>query len=380
MTTSFTFELPTRILCGRPWQEALLEILEGEHVTVVGLVTDPGVRAACGVDGFAGRLRAAGIGVVVFDEVTTNPTVAAVHGARDLFANEGVGAVVAVGGGSAIDVAKAVAMLLTNGGEMEEYQWKGRPITVPSLPLYVVPTTAGTGSEVSHVTVIIDEVRRFKLGVASRHLFPRLAVLDPQATATLPTLIAAATGMDAFCHGVEAYFSRSASPFTDAMALYSLKLVVTRLPQVVRGLGDVDARKEMLVAASMAGIAMDQGGLGLIHALSGPLGGRWNIHHGTANAVLLGPVLAFNYPAIRAKLAAFAVTLGVDPSIGPEGLDTWVREFVGALGLPTSLSKLGVPREALPSIAEEALRMRVIVNNPRDVSLDDAVAVLEAAY
>ncbi len=378
MSSSFTFELPTRVLVGRPWQDTLLEVIEGQLSAVVGVVTDKGVRSACGVDPFVERLRGAGVAAVVFDDVETNPTSTAVSAARDLFAREGVSSVVAVGGGSAIDVAKAVAMLLTNGGEMEDYQWKGRPITVPSLPLYAVPTTAGTGSEVSHVTVIIDEVRRFKLGVASRYLFPRLAVLDPQVTATMPARIAAATGMDALSHAIEAYFSRAASPFTDALALYAARTVWHTLPRVVHGPATAEDRCQMLVAASMAGIAMDQGGLGLVHALSGPLGGRWNVHHGTANAVLLGPVVAFNLPAVEHKLPGLLNAL--DLSVPPLELPKALAEFVAGLGLPTRISELGIPRESLQGIAEEALRMRVIVNNPREVALAEALAVLEGAY
>lgn len=375
---SFTFELPTRILVGRPWQEALLELLEGELFSAVGVVTDPGVRTACQVDLFAERLSAAGVTAVVFDGVETNPNVASVRAARELFNREGVAAIVAVGGGSAIDVAKAVGMLLTNGGEMEDYQWKGRPITVPSLPVYAVPTTAGTGSEVSHVTVIIDEVRRFKLGVASRYLFPRLAVLDPNTTASLPPRVAAATGMDALSHAIEAYFSKSASPFTDALALFAAGTVWRKLPRIVRGEADVDDRCSMLVAASMAGIAMDQGGLGLVHALSGPLGGKWNIHHGTANAVLLAPVTEYNFPFVESKVPHFIAALGM--AISPREFPSALAEFVANLGLPTRISDLGIPREALPSIAEEALKMRVIVNNPREVSISDALEVLEKAY
>jgi alcohol dehydrogenase class IV len=376
--SSFTFELPTRVLVGRPWQDALLEVIEGELLSVIGVVTDRGVRAACGVDAFADRLRAAGMAAVVFDAVETNPTTTSVGAAVELFSREGVGAIVGVGGGSAIDVAKAVGMLLTNGGEMEDYQWKGRPITVPSLPVYAVPTTAGTGSEVSHVTVIIDEVRRFKLGVASRYLFPRLAVLDPQATASLPPRLAAATGLDALSHAIEAYFSRSANPFTDALALHAAGMVWRKLPKVVKGNPTADDRCSMLVAASMAGVAMDQGGLGLVHALSGPLGGRWNLHHGTANAVLLGPVVAYNLPAVAPKAADLLAALGLP--LSPESLPSALVKFVADLGLPTRISELGIPREALPEIAEEALRMRVIANNPREVAREDALAVLEGAF
>jgi alcohol dehydrogenase len=279
-------------------------------------------------------------------------------------------------------------MLMANGGAYADYQWGGKPITRRSLPVIAVPTTAGTGSEVSKVMVIVDPARPFKKGVLSPLMFTHAAILDPELTRSLPPLMTAATGMDAFVHALEAYSGKRANPFTDRLALAALETIWDWLPQATADGNDLEARQQMMLAAVWAGIAMDQAGLGLVHSLSGPLTGHLHLHHGLANALLLPYVLAFNLPAIaperRSRLLALA---GLPADAGDEQLVAAVAQFVQGLGLPVSLDEL--PEAATwhdvdqpdwsataEAIAEETTRMVLLGNNPRPATVEDCAAIL----
>ncbi|NOZ71160.1 MAG: iron-containing alcohol dehydrogenase, partial [Chloroflexi bacterium] len=287
-------------------------------------------------------------------------------------------------GGSPIDVGKAIAMLMANGGCYADYQWGGRTITQCSLPLLAIPTTAGTGSEVSKVAVIVDPERPFKKGVLSPNMFPYAAILDPELTRSLPPHLTAATGMDAFIHALEAYTGRRAQPYSDMLALAALEAVWQSLPQAVQVGQDLEARERMMLAALWAGTAMDHAGLGLIHSLSGPLTGLFHLHHGLANAILLTPILRFNLPDIApSRLARLKHLLGLAAEAKDEALLDTLTTFVQNLGLPTRLrdvadiSLLG-DEAVLEQIASDTVAMAMTPNNPRCVSVSDVIALLKS--
>ncbi len=290
------------------------------------------------------------------------------------------GALVAVGGGSAIDVAKAVSVLLTHAGVTWEDLQAGRAkITRAGAPVIALPTTAGTGSEVSHVAVI-GATDGFKKGIVHPSLFPAVAIVDGGLTLSLPPKLTAATGMDAFIHAIEATLGRRANPSMDLLALGALRAIVRALPVAVADGTNLQARREMAQAAAWAGMAMDQAGLGLCHALCGPLSAHHDVHHGLGNAVLLPAVLAFNAGAISpARWPALRHALGLPADAGPDALSDWSRGFISALGLPTALRELGLDGSTFGAIAAEATRMAMIGNNVRPAGEAECLAVLQAA-
>lgn len=376
----FTYHLPTKIIFGRPAAEAVAEVVAGLSARRVLLVSDPGLNRTGLVGSFEAALREAGQTVTTFVEVKTNPTTASVHRALSLL-NEGKAqAVVALGGGSPIDVAKAAAMLATNGGIYADYQWRGRPITRPSLPVVAAPTTAGTGSEVSRVAVIVDEENPFKKGVLSPLMFPYAAILDPLLTLSLPPQLTAATGIDALTHALEAYVGRQANPYTDMLAVQAMAVIRRYLPQAVSQGSNPTPRKNMLLASLWAGTAMDHAGLGLVHALSGPLTAALHLHHGLANGIILPYVLRFNLPAVPPeKKSTLKEIFGLERHAADGELVKAVAGFVTGLGLPSRLRDLDVSLAALnhETVAKDTLRMVLVKNNPRPVAAAECRELLE---
>jgi alcohol dehydrogenase class IV len=376
---TFIYYLPTKIIFGQPALEAVkaeLALLKAERVL---FVSDPGLVQLGLVDRFQTSLGEAERAVATFTAVSSNPTTVEVAAGLALARDQNIQALVALGGGSAIDVAKAIAMLMTNGGSYSDYQWGGKRISERSLPLLAAPTTAGTGSEVSRVAVIVDPDNPFKKGVLSPLMFPHAAVVDPVLTRSLPPQLTAATGMDAFIHALECYLGRRANPYTDQFCLAALETAWTALPQAVANGSDMSARQAMMLVALWGGTAMDHAGLGLIHSLSGPLTGHLHLHHGLANALILPYAMRFNLPAVppeRRQRLNLAFGLPVDAE--DETLVAALIQFVRGLGLPTHLSELDQSLEGVDwaSVAEETTRMVLLQNNPRPVTVADCETIL----
>ncbi|MBI1877208.1 MAG: iron-containing alcohol dehydrogenase [Chloroflexi bacterium] len=375
----FTYHLPTKIIFGQPALEGIKVELTNLKVQRILLVSDPGLGQLGLVGRFEAGLRAEGYAVTSFIEISSNPTTTEVAAVLTLAREQGTQALIALGGGSAIDVAKAVAMLVTNGGIYADYQWGDQPILEASLPLLAAPTTAGTGSEVSRVAVIVDPERPFKKGVLSPLMFPHAAIIDPELTRSLPPKLTAATGMDAFIHALECYIGQRANSYTDQLALAALETAWNALPQAVTDGNNTQARQAMMLAALWGGTAMDHAGLGLIHALSGPLTSYLHLHHGLANALILPYAMRFNLPAVPANhLQRLNQVLGLPVDAPGEALVETLAQFVQHLGLPTHLSHLNLPLDRVDwaAIAEETTRMALIHNNPRPVSAADCEAIL----
>lgn len=379
MLTQFSYHLPTKIIFGQPALEALQNELANLNAKQLLLVSDAGLAQLGLVEQFVAGLKRAKFSVTPFTEVSSNPTTTEVAAGLALAREQNAQALIAVGGGSAIDVAKGIAMLLANGGTYADYQWGGRPITQRSQPVLAAPTTAGTGSEVSRVAVIVDPANPFKKGVLSPLMFPQAAILDPELTRSLPAWLTAATGIDAFTHALECYVGQRANPFTNQLALAALQTIWTMLPRATANGNDLAARQAMMLAALWAGTAMDHAGLGLIHALSGPLTSRLHLHHGLANALLLPYIMRFNLSAIPPEQRQALTRLFDLPAEGDEILVERLTEFVRHLGLPTRLRDLNISLEGVDwdSIAEETTRMVLINNNPRPASIADCRAILD---
>jgi alcohol dehydrogenase len=378
--TAFTYHLPTKIVFGQPAQEAVAAELKTLGASHALLVSDPGLVALGLVGELTKAIEAAEIAVSSFTDVSSNPTTDEVHMGLALAEEQEVDAVVSLGGGSPIDVGKGIAMLLANGGRYADYQWGGAQITKRSHPLIAVPTTAGTGSEVSKVAVVADPENPFKKGVLSPLMFPHVAVLDPELTRGLPSQLTAATGMDAFIHALEAFLGKRANPHTDMLALAALETAWTYLPRATQNGDDMEAREQMMLAALWAGTAMDHAGLGLVHALSGPVTSHLHLHHGLTNGILLASVVAYNLEVIpeerrQALNRVVGLPVGADGALLVERL----TQFVEELGLPTQLSQVDVSLEGVDweTIAEETTRMVLIQNNPRPADAGDCRQLLE---
>lgn len=378
MLTQFTFHLPTKIIFGQPAVEALPSELTHLKAKQVVLVSDSGLVQLGVVEQFVTGLHRAGFNVTPFTEVSSNPTTTEVTAGLALARKQEAQVLIALGGGSAIDVAKGMAMLLANGGTYADYQWGGQAITRRSYPLLAVPTTAGTGSEVSRVAVIVDPENPFKKGVLSPLMFPHAAILDPELTRSLPAWLTAATGMDAFIHALECYVGQRANPFTNQLALAALQTIRTMLPRATTNGDDMEARQAMMLAALWAGTAMDHAGLGLIHALSGPLTSHLHLHHGLANALLLPYIMRFNLPAVPPEQREMLNQVFGLSTTADEVLIERLTQFVRNLGLPTRLNELDISLEGVDwnTIAAETTRMVLINNNPRPASVADCRAIL----
>jgi len=377
---NFNFHLPTRIIFGRSVRDALPVELAGMGARTILLVTDPGLTQIGLTSQITDPLIREGLAVPTFSAITSNPTSDEVEAGAAIAREIKADTIVALGGGSPIDVAKGIALVLANGGAYADYQWGGKAITRRSRPLIAIPTTAGTGSEVSKVAVVSDPANPFKKGVLSPLMFPHVAIVDPELTRTLPVQLTAATGMDAFIHALEAFVGRRANPFTDQLARSAMRTAWTYLPRACADGEDMASREQMMLAALWGGMAMDQAGLGLIHALSGPLTTHLHLHHGLANALLLPAVLRFNLPAIPlARQNLLKELFGLEAGTSEEELVVALTQFVVNLGLPTSLSQLNIPLELIDwdIIAEETTRMVLIGNNPRAALITDCRLILD---
>jgi 4-hydroxybutyrate dehydrogenase len=343
------------------------------------VVADAGLERA----GLIERLKAVlpnGPEVAVFTGTPANPTESAVLAALDLYRSRGCDGLIAIGGGSPIDLAKGVALLSAHNGPLETYAaiLGGIPkITSAVAPLIAIPTTAGTGSEVGRAALITLEDGR-KLGFISPYLIPRRAVCDPELTLGLPPALTAATGMDAITHCVETFLSPRFNPPAEAIALDGLERALKNIERAVTHGSDPEARHEMMMAALEGGLTF-QKGLGAVHALSHPLGGlkQVSLHHGTLNAVLLPYVLEFNQEHSGEKYDALRQRVGIGQG---ENLADFFRGLNARLGMPSTLAEMGVPHEALAGVAESATKDHSSATNPRPATAGDYLAILEAAY
>jgi alcohol dehydrogenase len=384
MIDFFEFQSPTRVL-----HKAGLVSDLGHEVGHLGtralIVADEGVASA----GLLDRVRAGlqGVDVAgVFTEVPANSSIAVVERATAYARECGADLLVAVGGGSPIDTAKAMRILLTEGGTLHDYQGYNL-LERPLFPMVAIPTTAGTGSEVTAWAVIRDERAHLKLQLASVFLARNLAALDPEMTCRLPPHLTAATGMDALAHAIESFVGTNANPISDSLALQAIDMISNNLRGATYGGDDMDARSQMLVAACIAGIAFSSGGgsLGIVHALSHAVGGAFDVHHGTANAILLPYGMRFNSTAMVNRFARIARAMGVnaggraEEDVIADGIEA-VRSLAADCQLPARLRDVGVPEGALPSLAEAAIGDAAIFTNPRPASIDEIIGLLRAAW
>ena len=379
---------PTRVIAGRDLLGSTGFEFAKEGAGRVFVVTDEGVRGTGLVERVEAGLRDGGLEVAgVFDSVPQDSSTDVVDRCAAAAKGAGADSFLAVGGGSVMDTTKVADAVFTHGGSAREQEGfylmprgndgMGRPLDI--APLACVPTTAGTGSEASMGAVIRDPEAQVKLEIADFPLFPRLAILDPESTRTLPARVAAATGMDALTHAIEGYVSALRNPHQDARSLQALRLIRDNLERAVGTPEDEDARGNMLIAANLA-ITIE---LGSVHAMSHPTGAIFGVPHGVANAINLPHVIRFNAEGgadIADRYGDIAEVLGLEsgPGVG-EALAERVTALVARLGLPTRLSEVGVPAAGIPQLVEGAMGDGTTLLNPREAGGEDYAALYRRA-
>jgi alcohol dehydrogenase len=346
------------------------------------LVTDPGLEAAGHPQRALAALREAGLEVFLFDGVEENPSTRHVEAGLDEAKRRAVNLLVAVGGGSAMDCAKGINFLLSNGGRMEDYKGFGKA-SRPMLPSIGVPTTAGTGSEAQSYALIADEKTHLKMACGDRKAAFRVALLDPEVTVSQPRAVTAVTGIDALSHALESYVSLRHNLLSQAFAREAWRLLEANLEVVLERPGDLEARGAMQLGAHLAGLAIENSMLGACHACANPLTAHYGLTHGVAIGVLLPHVIRFNAPAAGGLYGDLAHEVGLangDLSAAAEVLARRVGDLLRAAGLPAKLSACGVSPGIFPVLAEEAAQQWTGRYNPRPVSEADLLYLYETAY
>lgn len=380
------FDSVGRLLSGRGCVEVVGEEVRRLRGRRALIVSDAGVRAAGLLDVVTQVLGRHDLTFGVFAEVESDPGMASVEGARQAAKDSGAQVIIGLGGGSPMDVAKVVSVMMTNPGPLPSYFGLGQ-VPGPGLPLILIPTTAGTGSEATNIAVLSDPGRGVKNGIVSEFLFARTAILDPMLTMGLPPAVTAMTGMDALAHALESYTGKRGSLFTEALSLKALGIIGDNLRQAYANGDNLEARENMLYASCMAGMSFTNTQNALAHALSMTIGGRYHLPHGLLTASVLPWVIEFNLMANPAKYAQVARALGERT----EGLSdreaarlslVAVRSLLEDLDIPSRLGSYDVPREAIADLAEAviATQTRLVSNNPRMVTARQAEAILEANY
>jgi alcohol dehydrogenase class IV len=378
LRTLLKFEIP-EIIFGRGSLKQLGHCgrrMGGERVL---LVTDPGLIAKGWVDEALGYLNQEGLKTVVYDNVVTNPRSYQVEQGALEYSRQECDVIVAIGGGSPMDTAKGIAILASNKGRIEDYVGCNL-ITQPIPPLICVPTTAGTGSDVSQFAIIADQEKKTKMTILSRAIMPDISLIDPRLLQTKSPELIASTGMDALTHAIEAYVSSLSWPLTDPHASHAIKLVFRHLQNAVHS-QSLEPLEGMAIASLEAGAAFSNAILGAVHALAHPLGGYYDMHHGLANSILLPIVLRKNLEHAPVKYAQIANAMGIDTrgktameaaEQVPERIEMLIRE----LDIPHKLSQVGVRAEDIPLLAREAVEDLCMMTNPQRYDVE----AIEAMY
>jgi len=347
----------------------------------IALITQPSMEALGIVDRVIESLDAKDVDVRIIRGVEPEPTIGNVETVfNEQIAPFAPQAILSIGGGSVLDAAKLFAVRLTNDEPLRN--WLGIDlIKHPGVPMILVPTTAGTGSEVTPNAIVTLPDESLKVGIVSRHLLPQIVILDPELTLGLPKPITAATGMDAFVHALESYISTKANPISDMYAMESMRLIGANIVDAYENGQSLKAREAMMLGSMYGGLALTAAGTAAVHALAYPLGGMFNVTHGVANAMLLPHVMAFNLDAIEDRLANVARALDLASKAGTDAdaarkLIDKMEEWTAAVDIPQDLRKFGVSEAHLDALAVAASKVkRLLGNNPKALTLDDMKSI-----
>jgi alcohol dehydrogenase class IV len=390
MVEWFEFQVPGKVICAEHCIDSIGMEMDKVGGTKVLLVTDKGVEKAgiaeavmAGMDSGTAKI------VGTFDEVPPNSEINVVQACFDMAREFGADSLISVGGGSVIDTAKGATILMVEGGKLLDHQSAVYEASGPMPPHIAVPTTAGTGSEATFAAVIADHEQKTKLIFQGPELAPTVAMLDPTMTRTLPPHLTASTGMDALSHCIEAMHSEMQEPICDGMGFYGIRIISKYLPVSVKDGSDLEARKFMLIAANMGGVAFANCFVGLVHAMAHSVGGRFGVPHGVANAILLPYGMEFNLRYVeegvppKYKLVAEALGLDVsgddDVTASKKAIE-YLKYLTVEIGLPQKLSEVGVPEDGLEAVTDDAMIDGSMFNNPGEPEFDEVLELFKQAF
>jgi len=384
MRKTFSFTGAKKIIFGNGSLLSLASHVKELHAENPLVVIDKNLAKTDLLEKVANVLIPAGIKFTVYDKVEAEPPIElADEGAKIAMKNK-CDIVIGIGGGSAMDVAKAVAAIATNKGAAADYLGLNK-VPKPGLPKIMIPTTAGTGSEVTFTAVFLRKNLKKKEGMNSPYLYPELALLDPELTLSLPPVPTAYTGLDALCHAIESYTSVNASPMSEMFSLEAIALIAENLRACVHDGKSIVARERMLLGSLYAGIGLANAGVTAVHSLSYPLGGKYGVCHGLANTMLLPAVMAFNMPSALEKFTDVAEAMGENVEGLPVrdaaylALDA-VEALIEDCGIHETLAQFGIKEKDFPALADVAVTVaRPLENNPRKITKDDMIAIYAQA-
>jgi len=349
------------------------------------IVTDKGLVKVGVCEGIRNVLQEAGIANACFDGVESDPRIAIVYDCLEAARAQEYDVLIGLGGGSSLDITKVAAALLTNGGDVSEYIGTDK-IPQAGVDTILIPTTAGTGSEVTPIAILSDKKEHLKKGIVSEKLYAKVALIDPELMASVPANVTAYTGMDALAHSIEAYTNKYAQPFVDTLVLESIRLIGANLRKAVACGEDIEARYNMALASLYGGMCLGSVCTAGVHALAYPLGGTYDVPHGVANSLLLPYVMAFNLVANPAKYADIAAALGenikgLSPTEAAQRSVKAVTRLAGDIALTARMRDLHIPADAIEDMAVSAMKVtRLLQNNPREITAADAKQIYQNAY
>ena len=385
MLAGFDHQPHTRLVFGAGCVAQVGKLASELRAQRVLVVTDKGLVTAGHAARVEHALQRAGLGVISYDQVRENPTTRDVDACVAVARAAGIDLIVGLGGGSSMDTAKGANFILTNGGQMSDY-WGVGKATKPMLPLIAIPTTAGTGSECQSAALIADEVTHQKMACLDPKAAARVALLDPELTLSMPPRVTACTGIDAIAHAVETAVTKKRTPLSAMYSREAFRLTVAGFERVLADPLDIEARGQMLLGAAFAGTAIENSMLGAVHSAANPLTAHFNIIHGQAVGLMLPAVVRFNAHDRVSRRAYAQLAGGVSALAGAgqqeacDALVVQLERLLNIAGMPRSLAESGVPRTAIPMLAEEAARQWTAGFNPRKVTVEDFVKFYEAAF
>lgn len=363
---------PGKLIFGPNSLNQLTNELSSKEVPLI--ITDKGVLNAGILNKLTALLDGAGIRYHVFDGIEPDPPFEIVEEATAAYLDKGCTMVISLGGGSSIDGAKAVSLNVSQKGDLREYAM-GKPIEGTLVPIYAIPTTAGTGAEVTGVAVITDRRNKIKMVLRGTQLIPKTVILDPELLSSIPPKVAAETGADALVHAIESYVSLNSNVITEAFALSAIRMIARYLRRMVANPGDIETSGQMLLASYIAGLSFSNAGLGLAHSLAHPVGAYYHLSHGLSCALYLPIVMDFNLPTCPEKFASIADAMGEDVRKlslhhAAKQAGYAVRELLVDIGIPRTFSELGISFELHPKMADDALAAVPTSLNPRRADRD----------
>jgi len=379
------FRTTRRILFGLGAVEKIgteAQLLKAKKVLII---TDPGVIQAGLLEGVEKSLQSAGIPFALFDGVEPDPRIEVVEKSVEKAKKEGINLIIGFGGGSSLDIAKVTSILITNPGKIDSF-FGVDLVPNSGIPVILVPTTAGTGSEVTPIAILSDTKEKLKKGIVSPTLFPEVAIVDPKLTIGLPPSVTAFTGMDALTHAIEAYYSINATDITDLFAYRAMELLSKYLRMAYAHGENLAARSNMMEGSLLAGIAFANAGVGAVHAFAYPLGGEFHLAHGLTNTLMLPYIMRYNILGCPSKFAQMAKAFGekvegISELVGAEIAVRFIERLSDDIRVPRRLRDVGIPADAIPRLGEAAMKVtRLLANNPRKVTLEDAVTIYKSAY